>query len=89
MSITHPGEIIERRDDMARIRILKKGCVAFCSKMNGSIFNNSVIDRIEIKEGQDPILLSLEFIKPLNVRNYELHSKEYSVIYTMDTDSLK
>ena len=51
MSITHPGEIIEKREDMAKVRVLKQGSVAFCSKMHGSSFNNSIIDKIEVKEG--------------------------------------
>ena len=89
MSITHPGEVIENKDDMARVCILKQGSVAFCSKINGSSFNNSVIDKIEVKKGENSILLSLEFINPLSVKNYELQSKEYSVLYTMDIETLR
>ena len=59
MSITHPGEVIEKKDDMARVCILKQGSVAFCSKMKGSNFSNSLIDKIEVKKGENPILLSL------------------------------
>ena len=83
MSITHPEQIIEKNNEQSRILILKQGRVAFCSKMRDSDFNNTVIDAIEVKEGEKPFLLSLEFLKPVKTKNYQLNSKEYSILYTM------
>ena len=84
MTITHPEQIIEKKNDQPRILILKQGSVAFCTRMRDSNFNNTVIDSIEVKNGGKPLLLSLEFINPLNIKNYQLVSKEYSIINTMD-----
>ena len=90
MTITHPEQIIEKKNDIPGITILKQGNAAFCSKMRGSNHNNSVIDMIEVKDGEKPILLSLNFLNNLNkTKNYELVSKEYSVLYTMDIETLR
>ena len=40
MCITHPDQVISKKDDKASILILKQGCVAFCPKISGSNFNN-------------------------------------------------
>ena len=83
MSVTHPEQIIEKKNAQPKILILKQGSVAFCSRFRDSNYNNSVIDTIEVKEGEKPILLSLEFINPVKIKHYQLNSKEYSVLYTM------
>ena len=89
MSITHPEQIIEKKNDQPRILILKQGSVAFCTRMRDSNFNNTVIDTIEVKEGGQPMLLSFEFINPLKIKNYQLNSKEYSILYTMEEETFK
>ena len=35
------------------------------------------------------MLLSLEFINPIKIKNYQLHSKEYSILYTMEEETFK
>ena len=75
MSITHPQQIIEKKNDRPKVLILKQGSVAFCTKMRDSSFNNTIIDTIEVKEKEKPLLLSLEFINPLKIKNYQLSSK--------------
>lgn len=49
MSITHPDELIERIEDHPQVLILKQGKVSFISKLNGSCFNGTSIDEINVK----------------------------------------
>jgi hypothetical protein len=55
--------------------ILKSGEIGLCTKMRDSKFNNTVIDKLTVKENEDPKILSLEFISPENIKNYQVKSK--------------
>ena len=89
MCVTHPEQVIERKNAPSKILILKQGSVAFCSKWRDSNYNNTAINTIKVKEGEKPLLLSLEFINPSKVKHYELSSKSYSVLYMMEDETLE
>jgi hypothetical protein len=42
--------------------ILKQGKIALCTKLMGSDFSNVSIEKVKVEEGEDPFLLSLDFI---------------------------
>ena len=75
MFIAHPEQVIEKNEGDSRVLILKQGKIAFCSKMRGSNYNKSVVNKIEVKKEGSPALVELDFINPVKTKNYEVHSK--------------
>lgn len=65
--------------------ILKEGKIGLSTKLSGSAFSSTTIQTIDIKESENPFLLSLDFIS--NDRAiYEVKSEEYSILYYLDRE---
>jgi hypothetical protein len=59
MSISHPEQILRRRDDEYNLLILRQGEVGFTVKKRNCNFNNKIIDTFKVKKTDKPFLLGL------------------------------
>ena len=87
--ITHPEETIMKGNFAEKIYILKEGEVGLCTRFKNSKFNNTLIDKVAVKEREKPLLLSLEFLAPEKTKNYEVKSKAYCILYTIDVSEFE
>lgn len=82
VKIAHPEQIIFRPEDDPKYLILKEGKVGYCTKLSGSDYNGTLIDKIKINKKENPMILYLGFLAE-NARNpkYKIKSLHYSMIY--------
>jgi hypothetical protein len=85
--ITHPEEIILGSEQNLNLLILKNGEVGYISRKGGRSFSNIIIDRLEVSIDKHPFLLHTNFITKGKCP-YAIKSIVYSVIYSLDYESL-
>lgn len=59
MTISHPEQILRRKDDEYNLLILREGEIGYTVKKNSCNFNNLVIDRVRINKNDRPFILGL------------------------------
>lgn len=59
--------------------ILKQGEMSFCADLERSNFSKVSINKIVVVEKDNPILLSLDFLKNCNLRKFNIKSLKYSI----------
>lgn len=50
VKIAHPEQIIFRSEDDPKYLILKEGKVGYCTKLSGSDYSGTLIDKIKINK---------------------------------------
>ena len=74
----------------SHIHILKEGKIGYFPYFkNTSKINKTAIDEIVVEQGNAPSLVSLEFLAENLVRNYEVKSIGYSVMFQINIRELK
>ena len=68
--------------------ILRSGKVGYCAKIPESDFNHTVIDEIKVGKKDSPSFLHLNFITGNHDEKYDIKSLGYSMISTLEFDTL-
>ena len=79
--------MILTKENFLTLCILKEGSIGYCCRKMGCDFNGEVVERVEVKSGQNPFLMGLEFLH-LRPPNYEIKSLEYSFTYNLPYEGL-
>ena len=87
IKIAHPEEVIFRNEEKKQILILRNGSVGYCTKIQGSVFNETVVDKIAVEKGDSDRLLHLHFFDCEENINYIIKSLKYSVVSMIDVET--
>lgn len=59
MTISHPEQVLRRKDDDYNLLILREGEIGYTAKQRNCKFNDMVIDKVHIKANEKPFILGL------------------------------
>lgn len=90
MKIAHPEQVIFRSEEIPQLLILKEGKIGYCTRLVGSDFSGTVIDKLKIGSKEKPKLVYLGFLAE-NERNvkFKIKSLHYSMIYFIGVEEAK
>ena len=87
MVMSHPEEVIMNKTDDFNLWILRSGKVGLTYSRPGSELSGQIMDSVAVKEGKEPMALSLNFITKKQL-TYEVKSLSYSSFYYLDFKKL-
>ena len=88
--ICHPKEVLYKKGTHPDFLILQKGQLDMACKCSGgkTALSGKVVESLEVKDGQKPKLLGLDFIKNKTL-THDIRSKNYSIVYTLELERFK
>lgn len=78
----YPGAYLDKSDEY-QIQILERGKIGLGYKKKGSNRNGEILEMVEVKEQEKPILLKKDFLKRTNSIDYHLIADKYSMVWIL------
>ena len=77
----HPWQTLFNPQECKDIVILQQGSIGLCANFGITKFNQIVIEEFKVKDRQNSLLVSLDFVRPYQVpKNYDYQAIRYSII---------
>ena len=78
----YPGAYLDKSDE-PKIHILEKGKIGLGYKKKGSQRNGEILEFVEVKDQEKPILLKKDFLRRTDSIDYHLIADQYSLVWIM------